>query len=66
MNWNIKLQPDGTVEIWSHFEEGGPTIYCRPSGEIALSEIPQYGGMERPESLYNSLGEAMKAAELFT
>ena len=58
--------PNKDVEVWSFFEEMGPKIICKFTGEIELYDICDYGSVEHYHATYDTLSEAMMIGEKFT
>lgn len=65
-SWNIKLNDDGTVDVWSFSEENGPLIRCTPDGKFILHDVTGYGGCVHEEGSFSTLAEAMMEGETFT
>jgi hypothetical protein len=58
---------DGTLRLYNSTSEGsGFVILVHPFTDVELLSIPQYGGEERHEGWYETIGCALKEAEKWT
>ena len=59
-------QPDGSIDLWDLFQDGGLLVRCWLDGRIELFQISQYGGEERSHGNFPTINAAIKEAEKWT